>query len=388
MASAQIENFRSHFSANKRLILIAQVAFLPTGVLSTLLGPMLPLLISRWSLDYTQAGNFFLIQFLASVVGVQLSGVLLAKLGYRPAFLLGLILMAAGAATLYTASVRLGMISVGVYGLGLGFIIPTDSLLIAEISSNSRTSAVNLLNFFWGTGAVVCSLMVAWTAAHQMLPVFLGSVSIFLLLLACTMWKLPFPMASTTPDRAPSWQELANDPSMWLFATTFFLYPGAETAVGGWVGSYVARLVPLGTKWAPLMPAFFWAALTVGRALGTVFLSYFSEWRVLQTGFATAAAGILLMLVSSTLPEVILGALITGLSFSTLYPITISRLSVRFGVAARSIGAAMFTLASVGPAVIPWMVGVTSQATGSLRAGLLLPLGATILLLLIHLRDW
>jgi len=56
-----------------------------------------------------------------------------------------------------------------------------------------------------------------------------------------------------------------------------------------------------------------------------------------------------------------------------LYPITVARLSHRFGVAARSIGPVMFSLASVGPAVIPWMVGVISHATGNLRAGMLLP---------------
>ena len=94
------------------------------------------------------------------------------------------------------------------------------------------------------------------------------------------------------------------------------------------------------------------------------------------------------MLWSSALPGVIAGALITGLSYATLYPITVARLSQRFGVAARSIGAIMFSLASVGPAVIPWMVGITSQSTGSLRAGLLLPLGATVILWVIHLRDW
>jgi len=385
MASAQIEHSPS---TNKKLILGAQLAFLPTGVLMTLLGPMLPLLIARWALNDTQAGDLFLVQFLAAVVGVQLSGVLLTRLGYRPAFLSGLLLMAVGAALLYAGSARLGMASIGVYGLGVGLIVPTDSLLIAEISGDSRTRAVNLLNFFWGFGAVFCSLMVAWAAAHRMLPVFLGSVSLFLLLLAFSMWGLPFPAAAAASDRGPRWQELARNPVIWLFAAVFFFYPGAETAVGGWIGSYVARLGPQEAHWAPLMPAFFWSALTAGRALGTIFLSYLSERRVLRAGFATAAGGIILMLVASTLPGVIVGALITGLSFATLYPITIARLSQRFGVAARSIGTVMFSLASIGPAVIPWMVGVVSQNTGSLRSGLLLPLGATVLLLLIHLRDW
>jgi len=50
---------------------------------------MLPILIVRWALNDTQAGNLFLVQFLASVCGVQLSGVLLSRLGFRQHFCWG-----------------------------------------------------------------------------------------------------------------------------------------------------------------------------------------------------------------------------------------------------------------------------------------------------------
>jgi fucose permease len=402
MASFQTE--LSPSSSTRKLVLAGQIAFLPTGILQTLLGPMLPILIARWAMNDTQAGNLFLVQFLASLAGVQLSGVLLARWGYRPAFLLGLLLMASGVATIYMGSLWLGLASVATYGLGLGLIVPSDNLLIAEIGSgssagagagsrsdstvSSRASAVSLLNFFWGVGAVFCSLMVAWTAAHKLLPFFLGAVAVFLLLLALAMRNLPFPAAAKSEELALSWRELAKSPAIWIFAAIFFLYPGAETSVGGWVGSYVARLGSHGLEMASMMPAFFYSTLTVGRALGTAFLRHFSERRVLRAGYAAGAAGIGLMLWAPALGGVIGGALITGLSFSTLYPIAVARLSQRFGVAARSIGAVMFSLASVGPAVIPWMVGVISHATGSLRAGLLLPLGATVILFLIHLFEW
>jgi MFS transporter, FHS family, glucose/mannose:H+ symporter len=425
-------------SSNRKLILAGQIAFLPTGILQTLLGPMLPILIARWALNDTQAGYLFLVQFLASLAGVQLSGLLLTRWGFRPAFLWGLLLMACGVSTLLLGSSALGMAAVAAYGLGLGLLVPSDNLLIAEIGSGStsasgaasrgssqgssqessqrsseasaRASAVSLLNFFWGVGAVFCSLMVAWTAAHKLLPFFLGSVALFLVLLAFAMRNLPFPAAassSTTPAEtssvtragsspsssasSPSWRNLAKSPAIWIFAAIFFLYPGAETAVGGWIGSYVSRLGSRGAaiaSIAPLMPAFFWTALTVGRALGTVFLRHFSERNVLRAGYGAGAAGIGLMLWAPTLAGVIGGALITGLSFATLYPITVARLSQRFGVAARKIGAVMFSLAAVGPAVIPWMVGVISHSTGSLRAGLLLPLGATVILFLVHLFEW
>jgi FHS family glucose/mannose:H+ symporter-like MFS transporter len=380
-------------SSQRKLVLAGQLAFLPTGILTTFLGPMLTILIARWTMNDTQAGYLFLVQFLAALVGVQLSGVLLARFGFRPAFLLGLLSMAGGVATIYMGSFATGLASVAAYGLGLGLIIPTDSLLIAELSTGSGLSspaaAVSLLNFFWGVGAVLCSLMVAWTAAHKLLPVFLGSVALFLVLLALFMRNLPFPAAVTkSVESSPPRRELAKNPVIWLFAAAFFLYPGAETAVGGWIGSYVSRLGPRGAAMASMMPAFFWSALTLGRGLGTAFLHHVSERRVLQTGYALGAAGIGLMLSASTLPAVIGGALITGLSFATLYPITVARLSQHFGVAARSIGAIMFSLASLGPAVIPWLVGVVSHSTGSLRAGLLLPLGATVILFVIHLFEW
>ena len=390
MDSLQVEISTS--LSNRKLIVAGQIAFLPTGILTTLLGPMLPLLLARWAMNDTQAGNLFLVQFLAMLVGVQLSGVLLTRGGYRPAFLAGLLLMAGGVATLYLGSHFQGLISVATYGLGLGLIVPTDNLLIAELSTgsgvSSRAGAVSLLNFFWGVGAVFCSLMVAWTASHNLLPFFLGSVALFLIVLAWTMRNLPFPPAAQHSESSASWGELVRSPIIWLFAAVFFLYPGAETAVGGWIGSYVLRLGTHGAALASMMPAFFWSALTLGRALGTAFLRHFSEDRVLRFGYAAAASGIGLMLWAPSLPGVIGGALITGLSFATLYPITVARLSQRFGVAARSIGAVMFSLASVGPAVVPWTVGVISHATGSLRAGLFVPLGATMILFLIHIVEW
>jgi MFS transporter, FHS family, glucose/mannose:H+ symporter len=392
MANPQAELLLS--SSNRKLILAGQIAFFPTGILQTMLGPMLPILIVRWTMNDTQAGNLFLVQFLASLVGVQIAGVLLARLGFRPAFLSGMLLMAAGAAALYLGSPTLGMASVAAYGLGLGLIVPADNLLIAEIGSSStpssRAGAVSLLNFFWGAGAVFCSLMVGWTAAHKLLPLFLGSLALLLFLLALSMRNLPFPAAETSAESSvtASWRQIAKSPAIWIFAAIFFLYPGAETAVGGWVGSYALRLGASGVEMAAMMPAFFWSALTIGRALGTAFLRHFSERRVLQAGYAMGAAGIGLMLLTSTLTGVIAGALITGLSFATLYPITVARLSERYGVAARSIGAVMFSLASVGPAVIPWMVGVISHTTGSLRAGLLVPLVATAILFFLHLFAW
>jgi len=384
MASSE----NSEAGRRRWLIVAGQVAFLPTGMLTTLLWPMLPILSVRWHLSDAQAGNLFPTQFLAQLAGVLLSGVMVARLGFRPTFLSGLLLMAGGVGTLYLWSPWLGMVSVAVYGLGLGLIIPTDNLMIAEVSTGSRAAAVSLLNFFWGVGAVLCSLLVAWAEAHRLLLVLLESVALFLVLLTVAAYNLPFPAARKSTDARIPWREIAQNRVTWLFAAVFFFYPGTETAVGGWIGSYATRMGSLGASMGAMMPALFLGALTAGRGAGGWLLHYVSERQVLRAGYGLGVAGIGILLWSSTIHGVIASAIVTGLSFATLYPITVARLSHRFGIAARSIGAIMFAIAALGPAVLPWLVGIVSQSTGNLRLGFVVPFAATVILFFIHLRDW
>src|SRR5579864_1279796 len=79
---------------------VAHAAFIPTGIVTVLLGPVLPLLSARWSLSDAQAGEFFTAEFLASTLGVVLSGALVPRLGYKSVIVLGLIFMAAGVGVL------------------------------------------------------------------------------------------------------------------------------------------------------------------------------------------------------------------------------------------------------------------------------------------------
>ena len=374
--------------SDRKLVLAGQLAFIPTGVLTTLLGPTLSILIARWTLTDIQAGNLFLVQFLAQLAGVQLSVILLARVGFRPPFLVGLLLMALGVSTFFSGAAWLGFVSVAIYGLGLGCIIPTDNLLVAEVAPGSKSSAVSLLNFFWGVGAVACSLLVSWCNKHGLMPMFLGLVALSLVLLFLAVRDYPFPGAVKSTGPTVDWAAIWRSPATWLFAVVFFVYPGVETAVGGWVGSYVGRMAAHEAQMAALMPAFFWFAMMMGRWPGSLLLPHLPEHRLLQAGFALATAGIAILLWRPTLEGVIGGTLLTGLSYATLYPITVARLSQRYGVAARNLGSIMFALAALGPATIPWLVGVISHATGNLRAGLEVPLVGTVLLLLIHLWNW
>src|SRR3984893_9834991 len=71
--------------------------FVVAGVVTTLIGPLLPILIGRWSLTDQRAGLFFTAQFCGSMAGVASLGWLI-KRGYRHALVWRFRLIAGGGA--------------------------------------------------------------------------------------------------------------------------------------------------------------------------------------------------------------------------------------------------------------------------------------------------
>src|SRR2546430_3430096 len=73
---------------HRNLLILLFAGFVLSGIATTIVGPMLPIFIRRWSLDDGQAGLFSSIQFLAALGGTLASSAIAAKAGYRPALVL------------------------------------------------------------------------------------------------------------------------------------------------------------------------------------------------------------------------------------------------------------------------------------------------------------
>ncbi|HVO93183.1 MAG TPA: MFS transporter, partial [Terriglobales bacterium] len=144
----------------RALTAAAHAAFVPIGVVTVLLGPMLPILSARWGMNYSQAGSLFTVQFITSSLGVMLSGRLVARRGFRFAIATGLLFMAAGVAGLPFSSHIWGMACIAAYGFGIGVSIPASNLVVAEANPSRRSAALSLLNFSWSVGAVACPFLI------------------------------------------------------------------------------------------------------------------------------------------------------------------------------------------------------------------------------------
>ena len=366
------------------LLALLFIGFVLTGIPTVIVGPILPVFISRWSLNDSQAGFFFTVQFAASLCGVWIATALTSWHGYRYPLVLGYVLTGAGLALLNAPTHAQALVATALFGVGYGTVTPPTNLSVAETGGARSASLVSLLNFAWGIGAVVCSPLVLLALRHQLLSSLLLTVAVGALLLAGSFLIVTFPVdAHRTANESTASQ---SDPLPAVAITVaisalFFIYVGTETSLGGWAAEHAKRLAGHASSLSTVAPMFFYAGLMTGRGLAPLVLMHVRENRLALAALGVTALGVGILIASTFQRSAIVGLTIAGLGCSSIYPIYISWFSRWYGAAARRLGGVVFSLASLGGSALPWLVGFISKQSGSLRIGLLIPFFCPILMI-------
>jgi fucose permease len=374
-------------TSTRVLTVAAYISFVPIGIATVLLGPMLPILSARWSLNYAEAGRLFPVQYVASTIAVALSGVLVSRYGFRFTIRVGLFLVSAGLALLMFGPKWLAMLSIAADGAGIGVSVPAANLMVAELNPHRRSATLNWLNFCWSAGAVACPFLVAAAAKTHRVSLFLVIVAAVSLAVGLFFTVIALAEPVRVGNAGTPASKLIRDrlPLFLILAVLFLLYVGTENGFGFWVASFAKSLGSLTAPVALMTPSFFYAALTVGRFVAPFLLRNIAEVRLVQAGLLLASAGMAGMIVSHQLLTVVVSASAAGLGLSSVYPITIAIVSRDFGGASSKVASLMFVLSNIGGGLFPWIVGVTSSGFGTLKAGLLVPLAGSAVMYLLYL---
>ncbi len=358
--------------------------FVICGIVTVLPGPLLPLLAARWGLRDVQSGAFFAAEFAASTIAAILSPRRMRwslPRGYALMTAGVLMLTVAGRAVQASVGNDLALAAFALIGFGIGLSVTATNLLVGAAGAEHRARRLSLVNLWWGIGAVACPWMVS--AAERggnlrglLALVALGSMIMFVGLLALKEER----------GRAPAASSLAGDAgALAYFAVLLFLYVGVENAVGGWIATYGYRFTGLTLADASQLVGVYWLALLTGRALGSVALKRTPERAVLMPclGFSLAAVA---MLIQPHTRLAVIGAVVAaGLGFGPVFPVGVSRMLAR--VADHRNTGWVFATCAGGGAVLPWLTGLISTQTGSLRLGFAVPVIALALILLLALAE-
>jgi fucose permease len=331
------------------------LAFVLTGVATTMLGPLIPAFEARWHLDDAQAGLLFIAEFLASVAFAALTPALGRAIGFRRAVALGYGIVAAGIAACVAHTFALAIAAVGLYGCGLGVAVTGSNLAIAASSRGGSARPLLWLNMCWSIGAVAAPWLIA--GLHG---AFLPATAAAFLVLA-----LAVGIGGTNPRLGPVLHDKAAGIPHGKFAAVLFLYVGTETAVSGWVSAYAIRGAEQ-RLWA-VLPSVFWFAVLAGRALSPLILHRIPPRILAPSGLILALAGCCALLTADGAAAMLLGTFLAGFGFAPIYPVVVAEYADR---SSGAVSGLVFSAAGFGGAAIPPLVGAVSTATHSLRLGL------------------
>jgi len=357
--------------------------FLLTGVVTVLLGPLLPELSREWRLPVDRLAPLFVAQFLASALGSFLSS-------YRQglSLVLGYLLIAVGLLSLAIATWPLALAAVAATGLGLGLAIPATNLRVAHSQPTRRGAALSSLNLAWGAGAVACPLLFAarprGTSSDAVLVVLAVAAGLVLLLLVRVLLgaeRRADPGSAGDSNQASTPAGITV--TLAIIAAILFLYVGIENAVGGWLVSLADQFQPARAATSLWIGSGFWAALLASRALAPLLLRRFSEPALYSAGIALAGVGLVGLLTGRSLEVVAVSAVAVGAGLAPLFPLTISFLAeLTASSRSRSTGW-VFALAGTGGAAMPWLTAQVAGGADRLATGFVAPMAGLVFLTLL-----
>lgn len=352
-----------------------------------MLGPLLPSLMARWSLSDSEAGALFTAQFLMAVLSSVLVVLFMRRFRAWHVMVTGYLLCGAGALGLAAPYWQMGFAGACTYGFGLGLVNPTANLAAATLMPGRAAIAINLLNFFFSIGATFAPPVVAafvdrgwsqWFPLAVSLPILMGAA------LASRSFVPDYQVSRPGDAGSPGRKASARVPFAILSMAILFVYVGVEVSSGGWVSTFLQRVVGASPVLAASAPSALWGAVLLSR-LGTVWLlRSMGVATVLALGIGLALLGSTAMLVVPSAPAVLAAIALVGLGLGPIFANTLAYFLDHFGEGADRLTGFLFASGGVGGALLPLLIGRLSDASGDLRLALTaIPAAALLMLALL-----
>ncbi len=358
------------------------LAFFVFGFIDNLKGPTLPSILDEVGLSYVQGGTIVLGAYLGFLLATLLSGVLSDFVGRKAVLLAAAAALAAGMLG-YSFSRRLLMLvlTMSVIGAGLGFIELGGNALIVDIHTRHRGRYLNLLTFFHGVGSVLAPLYAAqliarqysWPRAYQF---FVPSA--LLLLFVFLLPREPSRRSERRSKLHLSQARILLRAHTILFSILMCAYVAVELSLAAWMVEFLQNAKRMAIQTSSLFLSLFFAGITVGRLLGSLFVD--------KVGFVRS-----MLVVSFAATICLIAGVFCGAEYAFFLPVSGIFLSIMFPTITAAVSAeqdrnvgtvlgVLFAFGGIGGMLGPWAVGLTSDLLG-LQYGFVATIGLCLVML-------
>ncbi|MFN8471538.1 MAG: MFS transporter [Anaerolineae bacterium] len=320
------------------------LAYLMVGYFSyleSMLGPTLPSLQQQLNLSYAVVS----LHFSAFALGIILTGLVgdrvIGRWGRRATLWSGAAGMAVGELLIAIGNTPaltiLGALVIGFLGsltlvtvqaalsdhYGSRRVVAfSESAVVASICSITAPLTVGLF-----TASVV-----GWSGAYWLALVFCA-------LLALVFRRTPVPAAKAHDAESQRASFRVLGMPFWAYCAVFFLASAVEWALLAWIPTFLQQVAGLSMTEAATLMSVFFAAMLVGRLLGSVASRRLGSGALLLLALGVTLVGFPIFWLSAWLPLRILGMIVTGLGIANQYPFSIAsatHVAARFADAANA----------------------------------------------------
>jgi len=322
------------------------VVFGLLGLFQATLGPLIPLLRDQDDLSAATAGLLVTGFFAGCLVSTAVGGMISDRLAKGPLHVVSAGLLVLGMAGLAVpAGWPAPLLAVSVVGLGFGGLV----LIVNTAMAARGLTYVNLVNGTYGLGAAAGPALISVTHGGWLFAVLAVGV----------LFALPPRDAGSTPEGERG--RLRPEATLFLFCGLLFCYAGIETSLSSWEAVNL-RAHGYSPDVAAALTSLFWLGLAAGRLLVPVVTKAWSASRIITVVLLASFGGLGLIGASGSAPA---GFFVLGVLAGPIFPTTLAWIA-RTLPQPRRVNAAALTIAMLGNATIPTVIGYGMQATSDL----------------------
>ncbi|WP_375386497.1 MFS transporter [uncultured Microbacterium sp.] len=357
--------------------------FLASGLSISTWAARVPDIKGAVGVDRAQLGLMLFVGGIASILGVTLASVILARFGARNGMLGAMILFAFGIAVIGVGADVFGsygvvLVGLALWGFGNGMCDVIMNVEGASIEKHGNKTILPLFHAFFSFGTVIgagLGVFAIWAGANIIthLCVIAGLIVVVGVVSIANVPARDANLDVAGPAEKAGWRErLSVSLSAWKEPRTYALgviILGMAFAEGGandWLALGVVEGHGADAALGAAGLAVFSGSMTLVRVFGGPLVDRFGRVATLRVLAVTATAGLLVFILAPSIPLIFVGAALWGAGVSLGFPLGMSASADDPAKAAARVSAAA-TIGYIAFLAGPPVLGIISEHLGLLN---------------------
>jgi fucose permease len=355
-------------------------AFAVSGMLTLMMGAIMPMLLTHFNLGYDGGGRLLSSHSIGNLASGLFSGLIAVHLGRkRSIIMLSLLFVLGYAGMLITKSPTILIFMFLLTGLGRGSISNINNTIVNE-ASNGSPGKLNLLHMFYAVGAFLAPLMTSYMVSRGLgwkFPV--ATVTFLGITMVLTFAAMRIDNSKKVQGKKDNKvKEVKKEDSVekgekaigfyknvdfYIAGGLLFFYLCVETSLNGWIVTYLQDTGIMSTSLAQTVLSIMWIIIIAGRLFCAYISQRFNTKNIILSSAIGSVIFFILFLISTNTWAIIVCVLGLGFCLAGVYPTTIANVGNIIKGSGLAMGV-LLAIAGLGAIIMPYITGLVAEKSG------------------------